>query len=107
MNKNFKVFQIHGLTGLLLVGIIMAGIFCGFILFPIWIIMIGWNSLISSVYNGGPAINYYQATLLWLFIVLCFYLLIKNSVSIKIHNADNLDEENITKIIEEESKNEN
>lgn len=106
MNKNFKVFQIHGLTGLLFLGIVMSGLFCGFVLFPIWIIMIGWNSMVGTVYSG-PVIDYYQATLLWAFIVLCFYLVLKNSISIKIHKSDHLEEENLSKIIEEENNSEN
>ncbi|OGI02023.1 MAG: hypothetical protein A2Y25_03985 [Candidatus Melainabacteria bacterium GWF2_37_15] len=104
MNKNFKVFQIHGLTGLLFVMLIMAGLCFGFILFPIWAIMMGWNGMIGNLYNG-PLINYYQASLLWVFIALCVYLFLKNSITIKIHTSESLDEDNIKKIIEEEESN--
>lgn len=106
MNKNFKVFQIHGITGLLFLGIIMAGLFCGFILFPIWIIMTAWNGMVSTMHNG-PIINYYQASLLWIFIVLCFYLVVRNSITIKVQNSENMDEDGIKKIVEEETNIEN
>ena len=106
MNKNFKVFQIHGLTGLLFIAVIMAGLFFGFILFPIWAIMMGWNGTVGNIYNG-PLINYYQASLLWGFISLCVYLFLKNSITIKIHTSDNLDEDNVKKLIEEENNNDN
>ncbi|HSA06715.1 MAG TPA: hypothetical protein P5556_06015 [Candidatus Gastranaerophilales bacterium] len=100
MNKNFKVFQLHGLSGLLLLGFTIAGLFCGFVLSPIWVIMIGWNELVSNIFNG-PAINYYQASLLWIFLALCSYLILKNSISIKIHSADDADSDEITGIITE------
>lgn len=106
MNKNFKVFQIHGLTGLLFVGIVFCGLFCGFVLFPVWVIMVGWNGIINTI-NNGPVINYYQASILWLFLVLCFYLILKNSITIKIQSSENLNEEEINKIIEEESNKNN
>ncbi len=107
MNKNFKVFQIHGLTGLLFVCIIMACLICGFVLFPIWLIMTGWNGLVQEM-QSGPIINYYQASLLWASIALCTYLFLKNSIKIKIYKSDEFDEdlneEHIAKIIEEEEK---
>lgn len=101
MNKNFKVFQIHGISGLLFVGIVLACLFCGFVLFPIWVIMTGWNETIGGIYSG-PVINYYQASLLWIFIAICFYLFLKNSIKIKIYKSDDIDDEEVTNIIEKE-----
>jgi len=100
MNKNFKVIQIHGLSGLLLLGFIVVGLFCGFILFPIWIIMIGWNEVSVSMFSG-PVINYYQASLLWLFLALSSYLILRNSISVKIQKPDDSEQEELDKIIEE------
>ncbi len=100
MNKNFKVVQIHGLSGLLLLGFVLAGLICGFMLFPIWVIMTCWNELSVNVF-GGPVINYYQASLLWIFLALCAYLILRNSISVKIQGSDPVDQEEIEKIIEE------
>ena len=101
MNKNFKVVQIHGLSGLLMLGFVAVGLFCGFVLFPIWVIMTGWNELVGNILSG-PIINYYQASLLWIFLALCSYLVLRNSISIKFHKADDdLDEEDIDEIIED------
>ncbi len=100
MNKNFKVVQIQGLSGLLLLGFVVVGIICGFVLFPIWIIMVGWNELSVSVFSG-PAINYYQASLLWIFLVLSAYLLLRNSISVKVEKPDSVDDSEIEKIINE------
>jgi len=87
MNKNFKVFQIHGLSGLLLLGFMSTCLFCGFILFPIWAVMIGWNDLIAGNFQG-PIINYFQAALLWAVVIIFMYLNFRNSISIKIHTSN-------------------
>ncbi len=101
MNKNLKIFQLHGLSGLLLLGFIIVGLFCGFILFPVWVIMIGWNEIAANIFSG-PVINYYQASLLWIFLALCSYLILRNSISIKICKTDDTDdEEEINKILQE------
>jgi len=86
MNKDFKVFQLHGLSGLLLLGCMAVGLFCGFVLFPIWVIMIGWNEFAANML-GTPVINYYQSSLLWVFFALCSYLVLRNSVSIKVQKG--------------------
>ncbi|MCK7521100.1 MAG: NAD-dependent DNA ligase LigA [Ignavibacteriales bacterium] len=82
MNKNFKIIQIHGLSGLLMVALIATGLFCGFVIFPIWVIMNAWNAAVGDIFNG-PKINYFQAVLLWSAIALSLYLILKNSISIK------------------------
>jgi len=86
MNKNFKIFQIHGLSGLLLIGFALTGLFCGFVLFPVWAVMIAWNNIVFSIYHG-PSINYIQASMLWAIVIICVYLTLKNSISVKIHTV--------------------
>lgn len=100
MNKNFKIFQIQGLSGLLVLSFIFIGLFCGFVIFPIWIIMTGWNAIIPNTLNG-PAINYFQAILLWLMLVLLIYILFRNSIIIKVQKAESLDQKDIKEIINE------
>ena len=87
MNKNFKVFQIHGLSGLLVVGFISTCMFCGFIIFPVWAVMTGWNQIIANNFQG-PLINYFQAALLWAIVIISVYLTFKNSISIKVHTSN-------------------
>jgi len=100
MNKNFKIVQISGLSGALLVAVVFAGIFCGFMLFPIWLVMMGWNAIITTSFHA-PAINYLQAFLLWSALVIVFYILLKNSVSIKIQKEDSFEQRDIKDIINE------
>jgi len=83
MNKNFRVIQIYGLSGLLLLGFALTGAFCGFVIFPVWVIMNVWNAVVCDILKG-PAINYFQAALLWAACALMCYLLLRNSISINI-----------------------
>lgn len=101
MNKNFKVIQIQGLSGLLIFGFVLTGIFCGFVIFPIWVIMNAWNAVIGDILKG-PVINYFQAALLWLAAALSLYLTLKNSISIKIQKEEYVDPSKIIGEIKEE-----
>jgi hypothetical protein len=104
MNKNFKVFQIHGLSGLLLLGFISTCLFFGFVAFPVWVVMAGWNEIIANKFQG-PIINYYQAFLLWTIVIILVYTTLKNSISIKVHTFnDDVDEEEINKLMQEAEK---
>jgi hypothetical protein len=96
MNKHhFNVVQLHGLAGLLLLGILTAGMICGFIFFPIWVIMVGWNEIITNMLNL-PTISYYQAFLLWICLALCSFLVLRNSVSVKVQSDDELEHEDLS-----------
>ncbi len=101
MNKNFKVFQIHGLSGLLLLGFISMCLFFGFAVFPIWAILTGWNEIISNMFKF-PMINYFQASLLWSIFIISMYLFFKNSISIKVHTSgEEMSEEEIKQMMNE------
>ncbi len=102
MNKNLKILKLQGFSGLLLLFVLMIGLFGGFIAFPVWALMMGWNELVGNVFNG-PVINYIQASLLWLFIALSCYLVLKNSISIKFQQVveDELDSEEMNEMFGE------
>lgn len=108
MNKNFKIIQVHGLSGFLIFGFIAAGIFCGFIMFPIWLIMNLWNIFISNNFHL-PVINYFQSLLLWMAVILSLYLILRNSISIKIQKEEDFDYSELKNIVgefqEEDDKN--
>lgn len=83
MNKNFKIIQITGLSGLLVVGFVLFCIFCGFIGFPVWFLTAAWNHVVAGVF-GAPAMNVLQGALLWSIICLSVYIYAKDNFSIKI-----------------------
>ena len=103
MNKNFKVVELKGLSGLLILGFVLTSLFCGFILLPIWILMNLWNYIVGNMMHGA-VINYAQAILLWVAIILSFYLLSKQSFSIKIEQEEFSENTDIKEIIGEISE---
>ena len=106
MKKDFKVIQIHGLTGLLLVVFLGTGLFCGFVVFPVWLLMSAWNVFITDVFKM-PEIGYTQAGMLWAFLVLLLYASFKNSFSMKIQKGNDIDTIDIGAVINEVDKIEN
>lgn len=82
MNKNFKIIQINGLSGLLLLALVGLSVICGFVFFPIWVLMIGWNAVVGEIFHK-VTINYFQSMLLWFSILLALYLFLRNSITIK------------------------
>lgn len=101
MKKNFRVFQIHGLSGLLLLGFISTCLFFGFLIFPVWAVMMGWNQIIAQQFQG-PIINYFQASLLWSMVIIFMYLTFRNSISIKVHTSgEEMSEDEINEIMHE------
>ncbi|NLF83453.1 MAG: hypothetical protein GX568_05675 [Candidatus Gastranaerophilales bacterium] len=99
MNKEFKVVQLHGLAGLFLLGFIVAGLVCGFVFFPIWVIMIGWNEIAGNLLKM-PTINYYQAFLLWVCLALSSFLVLRNSVSIKVQNGEKMENDDMSEFFD-------
>ena len=83
MNKDFKVIQINGLSGVLILGFITTGMVCGFILFPIWVLMMGWNSIVAEIFKG-PTINYFQG----MFIMVCHFSVFLPAVQKQYHYKD-------------------
>jgi hypothetical protein len=104
MNKQFKVIQLNGLSGLFLILFVFVGIFFGFILFPIKALMFGWNSFMNEMFKW-PSINNLQASLLWGFIVLSFYTVVKRNISIKIQHGDELTDIEIKQIVSNVTQN--
>ena len=100
MNKKFKVIQINGFSGLLLLGFVLSGLFFGFAVFPIWVIMNCWNVVITDCLNL-PTINYLQAMLLWLAISIIMYLALRGSISFKIQKEESLEPDKIKSIIKD------
>lgn len=98
MNKNFKIVQVHGLSGLLIIGFIAIGLFAGFIIFPIWAVMHLWNYIVAKTILE-PQINYYQSTLLWSAVILIAYVYFRKNVSIKIQKEDKADYSELNEVI--------
>lgn len=83
MNKNFKIIQISGISGLLIIGFVLFCLFCGLIGFPVWFLANSWNYVVAGML-GGPTMNILQGSLLWGIVCLSMYICAKDTFSIRI-----------------------
>lgn len=104
MKNKLNLVKINSFSGLIIVMFIMTGLFCGFIVSPIWGIMKVWNAFMPNY--GVPAINMFQAALLWLFAFISGFLFFSRSVSIKIERGQPVSPSELKKIMTEISEKE-
>ena len=71
MKKKFNVIQINGFTGMFLVFFVIGCAITGFLLFPSWCCMSGWN-LLANLFDL-PTMNIYHGALFWLIICLSIF----------------------------------
>ena len=71
MKKKFNVIQINGFTGICLVIFLLGCAVTGFLLFPSWCCMSGWN-FVAKILNF-PTMNIYHGALLWFIICLSLF----------------------------------
>ena len=103
MKKNFNVIQIRGIKGLIIaigVGICLAA---GFILFPGYVCMYGWN-FIAKYAENMPAIGIIQGLLLWGIIVASYFILKKDKVVVCFKSPEGLSEEELKAVFEDVKK---
>lgn len=103
MKKNFNVIQIRGIKGLIIaigVGICLAA---GFILFPGYVCMYGWN-FIAKYAETMPAIGIIQGLLLWGIIIASYFILKKDKVVVCFKTPEGLSEEELKAVFEDVKK---
>ena len=104
MNKKFKVLQISGFSGMLILGAVIFCLLAGFIGFPIMLVTLGWNSLLAGTI-GAPTMNYLQGALLWSIIWLSLYISSRNKFCIKMATEEDIiKNEEFLKILSDKQK---
>lgn len=104
MNKKFKVLQISGFSGLLILGAVVFCLIAGFIGFPVMLVTLGWNALLSGIF-GLPSMNLIQGTILWSIICISFYLISKNKFCIRMTTEeDMMQDDEFLKILSDNAK---
>lgn len=121
-----RVIQINGLSGLLMTLFIVTCLIAGFVFFPAFVCMSGWNYLASRI-DSVVSISFLGGLLLWGIIVVCFLISNKRHLIVsfgipntmtpdelreifkKAEDSDNPDEilKEIEKKVEEENSKEN
>ncbi|HNW25539.1 MAG TPA: hypothetical protein PLG15_01170 [Candidatus Gastranaerophilaceae bacterium] len=98
MKKNLKIIQINGFRGILLGLFIVSCLIAGFIAFPAFLTMNGWNYL-SSTTGSFPPINFTQGVLLWGIIVLSIYIFNKKKFIVSFNARQELSDEELSEVI--------
>lgn len=99
--KGFKVVQISGMRGIFLIGFSIFGLFCGFVVFPIWLITEFWNSVLTELVKA-PHLNAFQGSLIWGIICVLACMSCRNCFSVKVCTDETSEKElDIKKIVQE------
>lgn len=98
MKKNLRVIQINGFRGLLVTLFIICCLIAGFIAFPAFVTMNGWNYL--AVKTGSfPAINFGEGVLLWAIITFSIYIFNKKKFIVSFNAQQEMSDDEIKTII--------
>lgn len=98
MKKNLRIIQINGFRGILLALFIASCLIAGFIAFPAFITMNGWNYL-AGITGSLPLINFTQGVLLWGIIVLSIYIFNKRKFIVSFNAKHELSDEELSDVI--------
>lgn len=99
MKKKARVIQISGWKGIVMVLFIGVCLTAGFVAFPAFAAMYGWNYLASLV--AIPTINIWQGLLLWGFVAGIVYTLNDRKKFVtSFHAQTELDEEELKKVLD-------
>ena len=94
MKHKLNVIQIRGIRGLIIAGFSVCCLAAGFIAFPGWLLMQGWNILAASLENV-PVIGLFQGVLLWAIIAMSYFLFRKEKVVVCMKSPQGLSEEEL------------
>ncbi len=82
-----NIIQIKGFRGLLMAAFIAICLAAGFVAFPGWLAMLGWNYAATSELATDfiPQISLYQGVLLWAVVAITCYILNKRGRQIVVY----------------------
>lgn len=98
MKKNLRVVQINGFRGLFLSLFIVSCLIAGFIAFPSFLTMNGWNYIAAKT-GSMPLINYWQGMLLWAIIVFSLYISAKRKFIVAFNSQQELTEDEVKEVV--------
>ena len=98
MKRKYSVVHINGITGVILIFFIIGCAFAGFILFPSWCCMQGWN-LFASLFDV-PMMNIYHGGLLWLIVCLSLFAASGGKSPLKVGTFSSVNEQELRKNLE-------
>jgi len=93
MNRKFKVIQLDGFSGLLLL-LLVLGVVGSFAVLPVYAVKFFWNEFVN-LYFDAPQIRLAQAALLWFAVLSLMYGYLKKRIQFKFINAANFGDNDI------------
>lgn len=94
MKHNLNVIHINGLRGILLTAGIACCLFAGFVVFPGWLAMLGWNKA-ASYFAQIPSIGIIQGVILWCIVVFSYMIFKKDRIIVCVKSPNGLTEEEL------------
>lgn len=77
-----KVYYLNGFSGLLMILLAVVGVLALAFALPSAFMMVLWNALVFEGFSG-PAIGFWQGSILWLIALLLFKLIFKPEISLE------------------------
>lgn len=97
MKKNFKVIQLNGIAGFIIILLAIVTISGSLFILPIYGVKFLWNEFANGYFNL-PTIRLAQASLLWFAVLATAYGYIKKRVCFKFVNMGDFPENNINQM---------
>lgn len=98
MKKNLRVVQISGFKGLFFAFFIISCLIAGFIAFPAFVTMNGWNYLALKT-GSFPSINFGQGILLWAIIAFSCFIANKKRFIISFSSKQELTDAEVKDVV--------
>lgn len=94
MKKNFKVIQLNGLAGLIIILLVVIAAVGSVVVLPVYGIKYFWNEFINTYFNL-PTIRLAQASLLWFAALSVCYGYLKKRICFKFVNMADMPDNSI------------
>ena len=112
MKKNFKIIELSGLAGIIIILLVILAVVGSVVVLPVYGVKYIWNEFINAYFNL-PAIRLAQASLLWFAALAVAYGYLKKRICFKFVNMADMPDNHIRQIdyekfmekIKEEQKN--
>lgn len=98
MKRNFRVLQINGFRGLIIAFFAISCLIAGFIAFPAFLIMNGWNYLAVTT-SSFPAIDFAGGLLLWAIIIFSILTFNKRKFIVSFNSQQELTEAEMNEVV--------
>jgi len=98
MKKNMRVVQINGFRGIFLALFVVSCLIAGFVAFPAFVAMNGWNYLFGRT-GSFPLINFGEGVLLWAIVAFGVFIFNKKKFIVSFNSQQELTDDEVQDVI--------